>query len=354
MLVSFLPQAGILIGPRALGRLHVFGQRGLFPDKEIVITGSMASLGIAYFIFIVAVKMDVTMLQRTAKRATVIGSLSVLVPFAATVAATFLRPLSGIRSGFFQFLFASGLSVTRFANVADAFDELDILTTQQSQLVLSAAMLSEVFTWISLITGICYRHRHNSTIPAWLLLTVISASAVGFALRASAKKIILKLNRKGVLQVNEMLITSILVAALLMAFLTDLIGSLHLGILIMGLIMPDGPPLGSAITERAEYMVKEFLMPVFYVLVGYCTDILSVDWVDFLEIIDFILVGFATKFVATLCGAVACRYDLRNSVIIGLMVNVKGPIDLYLLMRWRFQEVTPSSTFHFLHLQREI
>ncbi|KAK4778363.1 hypothetical protein SAY87_018550 [Trapa incisa] len=342
--------AGILIGPQVLGRLHVFGKKGLFPEKEMVTTSTVASLGIVYFIFLVAVKMDVMMLHHTAKRAITIGSLSVIVPFAATVGATFLHPLSGNQSGMFRLLFASGMSVTRFANAADAFDELDLLTCQQSQLVLSAAMLSEVFTWLSLIAGICYRHRHISMIPAWILFTVVSTSAVAFALRVSAAKVIRKLNRKGVLQVNEMLITSIMVIALLTAFLTDLIGSLHLGILIMGLILPDGPPLGSAITGRAEYMVKEFLMPVFYVLVGYSTDISSVHWKDFVAIAEFIGIGFCGKFLAAMIGALACRYDLPNAVMIGLMLNVKGPIDLYLLMRWKNQKDVTEATHAILVL----
>ncbi|XP_031380182.1 cation/H(+) antiporter 15-like [Punica granatum] len=326
-----------------LGKLHMFGERGLFPKKELAITGTMGSLGIAYFIFLVAVKMDITMLRRTAKAAMIIGSLSVLVPYVTIVAVTYLRPISGIRPGFFRFLFASGLSVTRFANVADAFDELDMLTSQQGQLVLSSTMLNEIFTWMSLVTGVCYRHRHNHLIPVWLLITVVAVGATAVAMRALAKKIIARFTRKG-MQVNEILVTTILVAALLMAFVTDLIGSLHLGILIMGLVMPDGPPLGSAIVERAEYMVKEFMMPVFYVLVGYSTDIFSVNSKGFWEIIVFVILGFIAKFLATLFGALACQQKLRNAVLLGLMVNVKGPIDLYLLTRWRFQKDVEKDT----------
>lgn len=325
-----------------LGRFHISGKTGLFPQKELVVTATIGSLGIAYFIFLAAVKMDVTMLWRTAKKATVIGSLCELIPFTAIVAATFLMPMSGIRRGFFHLLFASGLSVTRFANLADKLDELDILTSQQSQLALSSSMISEVFTWMSPVTGIIYRNRSNPMIPAWLLVTVIGVFIVAVTLRALAKNIIARLSEEGVLHVNEVLITLILVVALIMAFVTDLVGSLHLGILVMGLVIPDGPPLGSAIVNLAEHMVKELLMPVFYVLVGYTTDISSISFDKFWEIIVVVIMGFAAKILATLCGALASQQDLRSAVLLGLMANAKGPMDLYLFMRWKNRKVITS------------
>ncbi|XP_031378492.1 cation/H(+) antiporter 15-like [Punica granatum] len=328
--------AGILIGPNMLGKLHIFGERGLFPEKELLITGTMGALGIAYFIFLVAVKMDLSMLRRTAKEATVIGTLSVLVPFACTITATFLLPMMGMQKDFFRFLFSAGISVTRFANVADVANELNMLTSQQGQLLLSSTMLNELFTWTALVSGICYRNPNNPLIPFLLLLSMLGVGIVTVSVKTLALKIIAKAP-KGV-PVNERLITSILIIALWMAFFTNLIGSLHVGMLVMGLIMPDGPPLGSAIVERAEYMVMEFLMPVFYVQVGYGTDLSSFDVTKFWEVTVFVTVSFAAKFLATLLGALACRQNHRDALLLALMVNVKGPIDLYLFMRWKISK----------------
>ncbi|KAK4792192.1 hypothetical protein SAY86_022627 [Trapa natans] len=328
--------AGVLMGPHLLGRLNIFGKAGLFPKKELIITETIGSLGIAYFIFINAVKMDVAMLWRSAKKSTIIGSMSVLLTWSLNCVALTVMRNPDIRPGFFILLFCSGVSVTRFANLASALDEMDILTSRHSQMALSASMLSELFTWMSLICGIIYRqYSKNPVIPAWLLLTVVAIFAVGVFLRCLAKRIITRLNESGLVYVSEALITSILVLALLMAFVTDLVGSLHLGILVMGLVIPDGPPLGSAIVERSEYMVKEFLMPLFYVMVGYTTDFTSIPFLEMWWIALFVIMGAGTKFVFTLLGAMAVRQDFRTALLHAVMSNIKGPMDLYLFMRWK-------------------
>lgn len=67
------------------------------------------------------------------------------------------------------------------------------------------------------------------------------------------------------------------IGALVMGFLSDAIGTTYLlGALLMGLIIPPGPPLGIAIIERFELVIFHFFLPFFYIRIGQYTNLSSI------------------------------------------------------------------------------
>jgi hypothetical protein len=64
-------------------------------------------------------------------------------------------------------------------------------------------------------------------------------------------------------EVTQEFVVLILVGVLVMGFITELIGaSIIHGALMLGIIVPDGPPLGSILVEKTELIVKEFFSAI--------------------------------------------------------------------------------------------
>lgn len=82
----------------------------------------MATVGTLYFVFLIAVKMDISMILRTARKAWSVGLAGLMLPFLTLLFLIYsnLKRLPGVKHIVFPFLFASCLSVSFFPVVAFA------------------------------------------------------------------------------------------------------------------------------------------------------------------------------------------------------------------------------------------
>lgn len=242
---------------------------GRFPKEEIILMKTWAYFGMIYFLFLVAVKMDISVIRRTFRKASIIGVSSMLACFVVTlVTGLYLAPL-GLRKGFFQFLMSVFLSLNRFANVAYTFEEMNILSSELGQIAMSSSTISEIIAWLFTLIRLYHRQDGKTTVSgiAAVLSSVAYAAFMIFAVRPKLKSIIKRAPAGK--PIKEMYVVMILTAVLVGALVADVIGSLQIGVFTMGLIIPHGPPLGSTLTEKTEFIVMEVIMPLFYVVVGY-------------------------------------------------------------------------------------
>lgn len=59
--------------------------------------------------------------------------------------------------------------------------------------------------------------------------------------------------------VKETYISLILVGSQAVGFVSDMVGSMQLGFLVYVLWIPNGPPLGATLAEKAEVIIAELL-----------------------------------------------------------------------------------------------
>lgn len=261
----FCFQGGILISPYVTGRKNPLGVKA-FPKEEILVPKVWAYFGLTFFLFLVSVKMDLTVIRRTMQNATIIGLSGIVGSLMLVLGTILVLSPSGVQKGFFQCLMAVFLSLTRFPNVAYTFDELNILASDLGQLAMSSSMVSEVFSWLWVAIRLYYRQSHSMHSTAALLS---AAAFVGFILFVVGPiiKVLAKKAPDGK-PMTEVYVVMILIGALLGALIADMIGALQLGVLFMGLIIPTGSTLGSTLTEKTELVVMEVVIPMFYVIVG--------------------------------------------------------------------------------------
>lgn len=111
----------------------------------------IASLSELLFIFILAVKMDTTRILQVAKNALSVGMPCFLLSFNFTISLTLVlrENIPGMVGGSFPFLLSMVLSLNYFPVVVHALSELNLLTSDLSQLAISCAILHKTIGWLT-------------------------------------------------------------------------------------------------------------------------------------------------------------------------------------------------------------
>lgn len=225
-----------------------------------------AVIGAIYSIFLVGVKMDIGLIVRAAKSAWRIGLVVFLSSFVAMfcLLLPFVSSLPGFVKDHLLFLFfPTYSSFTNFPVIAQALDELNLKSSELGQLALSTAMLNDTMQWCVMTLGVVFRQN---------TATQSLEALFSYWLRP----IILRVKRRTPegRSVNETYTVLILLGALVMATLFDCVGIAFIhGPLVLGLIIPDGPPIGTTVVEKAEAIMSHFFLPLFFMHVGHNTDL---------------------------------------------------------------------------------
>ncbi|KAF8036850.1 hypothetical protein BT93_C2541 [Corymbia citriodora subsp. variegata] len=275
---------------------------------ELLPVRTTGSLSLAYLLFFLAVKTDVTVIQRSMRNASIVGSSTVLMTFTVLLLMIHILSLPGIHKGFFKYIFAGIVSLTRFPNVVYAFNELNIMTSDLGQLAMCSSIFSELLLWLWLFISIYLRHGQQFF---WSVLAALGVILGIFFIIQPLIMLIIQRTPESK-PVREIYITSIFIGSLLLGVLTDMFGSMHFGVLLFGLVIPNGPPLGSTPSEKIEAVCREVLMPMFYVSIGYDMDLTSVDFQISREVILLAFVSALTRIVGALSAALFCKVRFQH------------------------------------------
>lgn len=91
----------------------------------------------------------------------------------------------------------------------------------------------------------------------------------------------------------------------------------------MGLIIPDGPPLGSILVEKSELMIPEFFLPIFFVHIGYQTDVYSLkNMHSVIAILLLVSVIFITKMLGTLLASMYLKIRFEDAIFLALIFEL--------------------------------
>lgn len=130
--------------------------------------------------------------------------------------------------------------------------------------------------------------------------------------------------------INEVYISGILLGTLAMAFITHSIGMFVAGAIILGIVIPNGPSSAATLVDKSEVLIMEFLVLPFYLTVGLQTNASKVnDWRS--NIVFFFLTTLTTLLKlmgAFLPAAIHYIIKVRHAVVLGLLVNGRGVIEL--------------------------
>ncbi|KAJ7963914.1 Cation/H(+) antiporter 15 [Quillaja saponaria] len=317
-----------------------------------MILDTVAVIGAAYYIFLIAVKMDLSMTFKITKNVWKLSLLSFLSSVIVMVLMLHtLSPTDGkSRSPFILFL-ATLTSFSSFPVIAQALQELNLITSELGQLAMSSAMVNDIIQWGFLLVSAFLSKEQK---PYQLKMMVISVLLIIFCLYVIRPALwrIVERTHEGK-PVKEIYIILILLGVLIMASIFDMIGILyHMGPLILGLIMPSGPPLGATLVEKTESIILGFFLPCYFVAIGLKINLAALidNWRAALLIQSIMFVGELAKLIGSIVVSVSSNLTLKNGFLLGLTLNIKGIIELINFSMWYSKRVIDQAIFTHLVL----
>ncbi|KAL5734431.1 hypothetical protein ACOSP7_032292 [Xanthoceras sorbifolium] len=329
---------GIILGPSVMGRNKEMMNLICHPEN-LMLSNTMSAIGGIYFIFINSVKMDKSRILLTAKKAWNVGLTCYAVPCSISLIVFYQLQtyIPELTTGVFPvYLFA--LSSQSFLPVtAHALGELNLLTSDLGQLAISSVTVHEIIGWFLTCLAMFLQAEEAAqwigilTVFSFLALTTFSI----FVLRPLMLWIIR--NTPEGKPVDETYVRGILLAPLITGVLSDILGSAYFpGAFIMGLIIPAGPPLGSAIVDKCELMLSEIFLPFLYIRIGQLTNVYSVtDWKAFGAFQFTLATGYVGKVAGSLVSLLCFKTGIRTALLLGFILNIKGVLEFVISSRWR-------------------
>ncbi|XVE78925.1 hypothetical protein DITRI_Ditri14bG0017200 [Diplodiscus trichospermus] len=339
---------GVILGPSALGRSQGFANT-IFPLRSVMVLETMANVGLLYFLFLVGVEMDLSVIRRTGKKALAIAVAGMVLPFIIGACFSFLlhndKP-EGFTQGTYILFLGVALSVTAFPVLARILAELKLINSEIGRLAMSSALINDMCAWILLALAIALAENDSTSLASlWVILA--SAAFVAFCILFVRPIISWMIRRTPEGEsFSEFYICLILTGVMISGFITDAIGTHSVfGAFVFGLIIPNGP-LGVTLIEKLEDFVSGLLLPLFFAISGLKTDIAAINggrtW-GILALVIFL--SCAGKIAGTVIVTSFYQMPLSEGFTLGLLMNTKGLIEMIVLNVGKDQKVLDDESF---------
>ncbi|XP_065880600.1 cation/H(+) antiporter 15-like [Euphorbia lathyris] len=341
---------GVVLGPSVLGHNLNFAEK-MFPLKGGLVLETMSVFGFMLFIFLIGVKTDPSILFRAGKRVVVIGTLAFCIPYGiAGLVKMNLCESYSLNKNNCKLLERLVVlqSLTSFPVVATFLAELNILNSEIGRLATSSAMICDLFFWFTMsltyVKEMAVARSTKISIESFISVACLFG-VIAFGVRPAALWAVR--NTPEGKPVKEIYTTVALIALMGCVFMGEIVGLDPLiSSFLVGLAIPDGPPLGAALVERLDCFVSVLLTPIFFTLCGLKTNVYTIQKWHTVGITQLIvLAGFCAKLIGTMIPPLFCRMPFRDAFSLGLIMNSRGIVELILLNDWRTRNVLNDESF---------
>lgn len=305
--------------------------------------GLLAVFGYMLFLFYIGVKTDMSVVHRTRRSATHIGSVAIMAPFLFSMvvltiySSKYLDIIEKKQLGIIIGLF----SITPFPVISLVLSDLKILNSELGRLGQSSALVSDLFNiFMASVLAVIKLFYEFGLVKALSCMTaaILFILLVMFVLRPIMFWII-KQTPEGS-QVSDHYVYIILIMILFAAYATHRLGFFALfGPFIMGLAIPEGPPLGTAIIRKIDTFVNGILMPLFVTTCAMRVDLRDfMDWKKgekdgeldhfMVQTLVIVVVNSIVKFVGCMIPPLHSEMPLNDAISIALIMSSKGIVDM--------------------------
>ncbi|XP_077221174.1 cation/H(+) antiporter 15-like [Tasmannia lanceolata] len=324
---------GIIIGPSFLGRNKMF-VKWVFPLNSHYINNTVAKIGCLIFLFIGGVKQDPSMIKQSGRKAAVIaisGWFLTIVSILSTASFLGKYVTTDIGTKIVFYFISTTIAVTNFPVAQPILAELNLLNCDLGRLAMATSLVSDLLGWAVFMATTSVRNsngnvlRFMSYIGSMALLIIVLI----YVVRPVMKWIIRK-TPKGK-PVNKKYIPPIILSAFIVSFVSQFMGAtMAQGPLFLGLVIPDGLPLGARIVQSFETVNNILFLPFYFSKVGIMTDLFSVSsWKSWWAMQVIICSGYIGKTVGTILACLFYKMPWSDSISLGLILNFKGIIELF-------------------------
>ena len=167
-------QTGIAMGPSILGKFSALAAT-IYPRKNLYLIKTLGNFACLLYMFLVGVKMDLSMVTKSGKKALVIGLCAFLLSLTlSTIFASILKHKVTMEQNLCKslILIAVFQSTSSFHVIACLLADLNLLNPELGRLTTSSSMVSGICSWIWLMISLMVRQSSiikKNTIPFQLL-----------------------------------------------------------------------------------------------------------------------------------------------------------------------------------------
>jgi len=370
--------AGLTLGPSVFGAVAPDAMRALFPPEKLLPLATLSELGVVLFMFVVGLRLDLSVLRSKAQAAVAVSHASIIAPFLLGVALA--KPLhadlapSGVAFLPFALFMGAAMSITAFPVLARILDERQMLNSRVGAIAIAAAAIDDATAWcilagvLAVATATAKGASGWSTFGLTLGSTLLYVLCLGLGLRPLiarwAKPVVHKLQQTvapfAMDVVTTQMVSIAVVVALASAWITEMLGVHALfgafvaGAMVpridvsarrvamntiradaQGHVLPAVLPrinLSHAIANRIDSVVSAVLLPVFFAFVGLRTSVGLIHGAGLWTVAALILlVAVAGKVGGAATAARLTGMSWRDAFSIGALMNTRGLMELVIL-----------------------
>lgn len=319
-----------------------------------MILDTLSVFGISFFMFVNGIKVDPAIVSRSGKKALAVGILSFVIPFGFGYLAVFmLERVSSLDNSISLILpnVAMMQAMTTFPVITCFLEEFKILNSEIGRLASSSSFVCDACLWVAVLFKYTIHMVSNNAIEVTLgtfLSCVLYLSFVMYGVRPIALWAI-KRTPEGK-AVKEGYIFCFIVMMIACTFTAEVIGmSMLVASMLVGIVIPDGPPLGAALVEKLDCFFSVLFLPPFFANCGLNVDIYSLKKLKNIGVLQLIVfIAFFGKLMGTMLPLLLSRMPFRDALSMGLIMNSKGIIELAIISNLRRAEVSPKVSFLFI------
>ena len=152
--------AGVILGPSIMGRIPHFSNH-IFPTNSLPMINLTSTIGLVLFLFLVGLEIDVRIVKKNFKSATIISAAGLIIPLGLGAALgvpiyhQFVDP--NVNFGYFLLFTAVAVGITAFPVLCRILTELKLLEDPVGAITLAAGVGNDVRVY-----RLCIRHLLNS------------------------------------------------------------------------------------------------------------------------------------------------------------------------------------------------
>lgn len=328
--------AGIFLGPSIMGHYFPGFSDFLFPTATLGNLQFLSQVGLALFMFIIGMELDIEKLKSKAHNAIVISHASIVFPYFLGVALSYFlyEQFAPANVSFMVFALFMGIavSITAFPVLARILQERGLTRTSLGAIVITCAAFDDVTAWCILASVIAIAKAGGAAASLLIIaMTLVFVLLMLYVIRPIIRKASEKYTNDQ--KISKPFVILVFLCILISACITETMGIHALfGAFLAGVIMPQKAELKSMLMEKIEDVSLLLLLPLFFAFTGLRTQIGLLNegnlWGTCALIIAVAVLG---KFGGSSITARLTGQSWKESLSIGALMNTRGLMELIVL-----------------------
>jgi len=342
----------LVLGPSVFGQSELI-KKWIFPPKTFYISQTISYFGIMIFLFLIGVNIDLSLVTRSGKKAWAIGIFSFFVPLTmSNLIALLLRKLvitpdQILYKSIFalSFIFSTGSFHTTAIHLAD----LKLLNSEMGRIAISASMVGAAFSLLWVIAKLTEKQSSVALKKdrsfTWMGISLLVLVIIILCVLRPIMFWMIRKTPEGK-PIKESYIFSVFLMILGCALFSEVIGEHYMiGPVILGMAVPDGPPLGSALTERLDAIVSAVFLPLYFLFSGAQFNIFLIDTRSFVIVQIVAIIASLGKVAGTMLPSIYWKTPVTDVLSLGLLMSAQGITQLIYLQIALYLHVRINITF---------